>query len=400
MQRRAVRVTLLALLLITGLTAAFFTWDAHARFRADLAIAHDVDARLDRMHAAVAALGASQQAYVAPGQQRGDALTRASVLVQQLYDDMAALRRGARSGDAPSGLLAFGKTLDALVNIDDRAREHLRQEQALMAADLLYTEARQALEEMTAQLDVVAAAEIRAAESERRALLTREASALGGAAVFWLLGLVALAHVPKKMNGVTADAPPAATTVEAAQPVPQTPVDLSAAARVCADLARVSSQSALPVTLAHAARVLDASGLIVWLGAGEELFPVTAHGYGPRTLAKFGPVPRGGNNATAAAWRTSSLSIARGVEGGNGAIVAPLVGHEGCFGVMSAEVKAGRETDEAAQAVAAIIAAQLSTVVAPWPAASRAQDEAPARTDQGLPGTLDTGDGDRAAASA
>src|SRR5688572_22038899 len=169
MQRRAVRSTLLALLLLTALGAAFVTWDIHVRVRTGLAAEHDIDARLDRMSAATAALGASQQAYVAPGQQRGDALTRASVLVQQIYDETAALRRAVRSNEAPAALLAFGAGMDSLVNVDDRVREHLRQDEELMAADLVYTEARQAIEAMMAHLDSVRAGEGRRLASDRSA---------------------------------------------------------------------------------------------------------------------------------------------------------------------------------------------------------------------------------------
>jgi hypothetical protein len=117
--------------------------------------------------------------------------------------------------------------------------------------------------------------------------------------------------------------------------------------------------------------------MIVWLGAGEELFPATAHGYGPRALARLGPIARGGDNAAAAAWRTAQLSVVAGGEGANGAIVAPLVGSSGCFGVLTAEVRHGRERNEDTRAVAAMIAAQLSGVVAPWPGPSEVEAQGP-----------------------
>jgi hypothetical protein len=148
-------------------------------------------------------------------------------------------------------------------------------------------------------------------------------------------------------------------------------IDLNAAAALCTELSRLTNPAALPPALRRAARVLDAPGLIVWLGAGEELFPASAHGYGPRTLARLGPIPRAGENATATVWRTAQSSVVAGGDGSNGAIVAPLVGRSGCFGVLTAEVRHGRENDEATRAVALMIAAQLSNVVAPWPAPSK-----------------------------
>jgi len=49
--------------------------------------------------------------------------------------------------------------------------------------------------------------------------------------------------------------------------------------------------------------------------------------------------------------------------------VTPLFGLHSCIGVLSAELRQG-EDSPAVQAVATIIAAQLSTVVPAWPAGS------------------------------
>jgi GAF domain-containing protein len=51
--------------------------------------------------------------------------------------------------------------------------------------------------------------------------------------------------------------------------------------------------------------------------------------------------------------------------GASGALVVPLVGSSGCVGVMSAEVAAGREFDEATRAIATILGAQMATLVHP-----------------------------------
>jgi hypothetical protein len=56
----------------------------------------------------------------------------------------------------------------------------------------------------------------------------------------------------------------------------------------------------------------------------------------------------------------------------NGAIVAPMFGPEACVGVLAAEVRHGRELDPGTQAVTAMIAAQLSTVLGAWPADAQA----------------------------
>jgi len=55
-----------------------------------------------------------------------------------------------------------------------------------------------------------------------------------------------------------------------------------------------------------------------------------------------------------------------------GALVVPMFGPDGCIGVLALEVRNGCEQDPAAQAVAGMVAAQLATAVAAWPAASAA----------------------------
>src|SRR5919201_315283 len=64
-----------------------------------------------------------------------------------------------------------------------------------------------------------------------------------------------------------------------AKPVP--PIDLGAVASLCSDLARLNDTRTLPDLLERAAKVLDASGIILWIADpdGRELNPIVAHGY-------------------------------------------------------------------------------------------------------------------------
>lgn len=380
MQTRAVRFTLLALLLVTGIAAGTLTFDAQRNAAAVLDAGRDVDGRLERMLAATVALGAAQQAYVAPGQMRAEWLSRASVLLQQLYDDAAALQARMRSMGAAAALRAVSEGVDGVVQTDTRAREQLRIGEDLMAADLVFSEARHAIESVAAQLRDVRAAERVVAEEERQSLLTRAWMALGIAALLWTIGLIALVPVDRSdaPAGGAAVTSPAEVEAPVASPPP---IDLAEAARVCTTLSRVTSAAALPDLLGRAARVLDASGLIVWLGAGEELFAATAHGYDPRVVARIGPIPRHAENATAAAWRAAEMRIVPGDMMANGAIVAPLFepsdSAQGCLGVLAVELRDGREADPATQAVITILAAQLSAIVSAWPAPSVVEGAAP-----------------------
>jgi hypothetical protein len=147
-------------------------------------------------------------------------------------------------------------------------------------------------------------------------------------------------------------------------------VDLEAAADLCGALARATDTAALREALGRAAAVLDARGIIVWMGAGEELFPAVSQGYDERMVERFGPIPRSAANATAEAWRTAQMRTV-GADGMSpGAVAAPIHGVAGCVGVLAAEVRNGREEDPATRALAAIIAAQLAGIVSAWPAAS------------------------------
>ena len=133
----------------------------------------------------------------------------------------------------------------------------------------------------------------------------------------------------------------------------------------------------LPALLARAASILDASGLIIWIGAGEQLFAVTAHGYDPRVIDRLGPIGRNADNATAASWRSGEVKVVPGDLMSNGAVVAPMFSPDACIGVLAAEVRHGREDDAETCAVTSMIAAQLATVVSAWPAASASAGETP-----------------------
>jgi len=235
-------------------------------------------------------------------------------------------------------------------------------------------------------------------------------AAAGGSVGFLALVTILLALTPGK---TTADTEPAAlalnlsaasgrqTTAEApaaasdlplrdekrpAAPAPREPVRrpekpptqpvsvfLQAVAQICTDMGRVGDPAELKGLLSRAAEALDASGLVLWLGAssGSELRPALAHGYTPEMVARIPVVPRAANNAAAAAYRSGVLQVvlSRAGSPAKGAVVAPVLSAEGCLGVLSAEIRSGGEASETVQSLATIFAAQLAGVVASTPAA-------------------------------
>ncbi len=177
-----------------------------------------------------------------------------------------------------------------------------------------------------------------------------------------------------------AKTPPAAAAaatpaVSEPRPAPAPAVDLSGVASLCSDLARVIDTQALPALLERAAGVLDAPGIVLWIADpdGRELSPVVTHGYPPQVTSRLGTIPRDAENATASAFRTALLQTVNADTTSNGAIAAPLVTPAGCVGVMAAEVRNAGEGDAGKLAVAAIVAAQLATLVGPPSSRAQAQ---------------------------
>jgi hypothetical protein len=143
---------------------------------------------------------------------------------------------------------------------------------------------------------------------------------------------------------------------------------MKAASEICTELGRVNEPGDLEKLLGRAAELMDASGLVVWMGnaAGDDLRPAVAHGYSAQTLARMPAVPRNANNAAAAAYRTSALQIVLARPGtSSGALVAPLLTRDGCIGALSAEIKGRGETSDATQSLAILFAAQLAVVLGP-----------------------------------
>jgi hypothetical protein len=392
---RALRPILIALLLIGTAGAAYLGVALERTTDALLASQLEVEAGIAGMTRAAAEIGAAQEAYVAPGQPDQPWLQRVSELMQQVSDASTAIRPRLRSTEAADRLQTLAGNIDSLLTIDGRIRVMLNNGQDLSASDLIFTDARDTVTAIADTLGALAQNERDAFAAERAGLAQQGWMLLATLGAMWAIGLLILARRQTPADALSALPPVrvddsmrlpqeiAAIDLEAPQPPPPAPaVDLDAAAAICTHISRLTTTAALPGVLAEAAAVLDASGLILWMGAGEELFAVTAHGYDPKVLARLGPIGRHANNATAAAWRTGALGVVSGDMMSNGAIVAPMFGVDSCIGVLAAELRHGREADRATAAVAAMFAAQLATIVAAWPGPSEA---ATGRHDSGDP---------------
>ncbi len=379
MQKRAIRFTVLALLLIAGAGAGLLAWNVSSQLTALDARRTDVASRVDRLLTSITEIAAAQHTYVAPGQPAQAAFEQVASLIQRIHVDVQALRPMLESVEAAELLVMITDAAGTLVEADGSARSHYRTGETLWAAEVIFGQARDTLATMTQAVRALQAAEIRTRATAEAQLQGSLWSVVGGGALLWAIGLLALTWVPRQ--GARPETELTAQPIQA-QPIQERPVapapaslpavDLAAAASVCTGISRLSTSSALPGLLARAAKVIDASGIIIWMGAGDELFAAAAHGYDPRIVARLGSIARSADNATAATWRTGEPGIVPGAGASNGAIVAPMFGPDGCLGVLAAEVRQGREADAATRAVTTMLAAQLATVVTAWPASSAA----------------------------
>ena len=150
------------------------------------------------------------------------------------------------------------------------------------------------------------------------------------------------------------------------RPVESCDPDLMAVAHLCTELCRVQTTADVPPLLEQMIRILDAVGVIIWMWdpIANELRPVLTHGYSDRVVAQLPRVERDTNNATAAAFRAERTCLVKGDAIDNGALAVPLIGPDGCFGVLAIELPDRREEKEPVRAHAMILAAQLATLIA------------------------------------
>ena len=141
--------------------------------------------------------------------------------------------------------------------------------------------------------------------------------------------------------------------------------DLLAMAKLCANLARTRRTNDMSPLFQEAARILDASGLIIWTWEPriERLRASWAHGYSDTVLAQLPLVPIEAENAVAAAFRSSRTSFVTGADSGCHAVVVPLVTAERSVGALAIEWHQADEVPGRIEALATIVAAQLARIV-------------------------------------
>lgn len=384
--------------------AGYVTWVLEQRVSAERSTADTFDRQARQLALGLTDLRAALQAFVADGQNTAPWLKTAKDLHAAATTQAAALREIARTPDAQGVLEGAVESVAAIGKTDQRAREFLDSSQRLTVSDIVFGEAAPLTARAIDAVDVARGHESVASAAALEHLRLQQVYALGGAALVALVALLFLLPLPARGEAAVdaaAESGPAEAGLgighvssghadgghrrrepagdgRSSKPWPAVSAaaaTLSGTADVCAALARVQEPRELPAVLERAAGVLNAAGIVVWMpeGIAGTLKPALAHGYAPHVVTRMGTIPVDADNATAVAFRTKAVQSMPADDQGNAAVAAPLVTADGCSGVLAAELKAGSDAAAAAPA-AAIIAAQLATLISPTAPAAKGRE--------------------------
>ena len=374
MRSRGWRFLVLVLMLASGAAAVWSSWNTSRQISQLDRSQRDLTDRIDGLLATLDTVSGAQQAYVTPSS--GQDPARVTELIGQIRQNTDRLRTQVRSIESGRALQAVAAAAATLNDVETQAQEHIRSGQDFMAADLIFSDGRAADDAIASGLRMIRAAEIDAYSTARADALDSSWTIGAVVAILWVVGAILLVRVPAPVVSKehVAIAPQSLLTIaETMHDVsPPAGPDLQAAADVCTAIGRLTNADDLPRLLQQAAAVLDASGAVIWMAAGEELFAAAAFGYPPQVIQRLGPINRSAINATAAACRTSTLQAVTGGQDGRGALAAPMLGPDRCVGVLAVELGIGHDGDAGRRAIAMMFAAQLAAALAGWPAASAA----------------------------
>jgi hypothetical protein len=403
MKNAALRWTVFGLFVAATIAAAYSFWTTERASRSASVSADNFRDRSGTLARAVMELRMAQQAYVAAGQGDEFWASRVAAQIASAREQLAALRERAAAAQAQAEVDDAIAALADFDRMDTRAREYARGNQLLLASDLIFSDG---LDKTTAILDALERArtvEADAAGRVVRASRQRQFAVTGAiVAAALAMGLVlgpapraAPVDAPLDRNPAVSQAADDSLLLrDVRDPLPPLPAetpsamrearteaknvfDLDKVASLCTELARLIDTRSLPRVLERTASVLDANGVVLWIADpdGRELNPIVTHGYPPQLVTRLGTIPRDAQNATAAAFRTALLQTVHADDISNGAIAVPLLTPAGCVGVMAAEVRHGGEKQDSKLAAAAIVAAQLATLVGPPPSRNHSRAE-------------------------
>ena len=380
MSNRWLRFGIALLALGAAAAAGYRVFEQEQRLDTDVISTRVVDAAAETALGTVSELKAALHAYLSEGQGNAFWTARAALLIDRLRASILELdARASAAGVAVTDTLDL---VDRLAAAEQRAREHVRAGQRLLAGEMIFIEARDLLDAIRSHVAGARSAIAQSAEAAQTQIRRQQAILLLGAA-----GILAFATLLLVIPGGSAS--PATTRaelvaaeptvssatgrrmIESSSPPPSPQADepplpsLREAAAVCTDLGRVSQSIEISGLLGRAAHVLNASGVVVWMASadGNELHAAASAGYDARLLARIGSIPRTAANVTAGSLRDAAARTSPALGPSAAALAIPLMTPLGPVGVLSAEIRDVADVDEARMAIATIFAAQLALLL-------------------------------------
>jgi hypothetical protein len=332
-------------------------------------------------------LRAAQASYLAANQSPDFWMRRATELSEQFDAGLMRLRDAVGSPAAAGHVEAATSAIADLMSQDKRARTALQSDQRFVASDVIFTDSAAPAQLVASELTAARTAAIETAS----ATLNKQSIVRLVMAPLALLAVLVLSFAAGRASRASEATPatiadmlrelpppvksPAATSATTPAPIKLTvpappalpPVNLTEAAELCVDLARVMDARDMQTLLERTAKVLEASGLILWVVNQERtsLLPVLTHGYSERVLLKLNALDVDAENVTSLSYRTVRPQTVPGTgPGTTSAIAVPLVTAEGCNGVLAAEVYETKPSGDVV-ALARLIAAQFATMINP-----------------------------------
>jgi hypothetical protein len=405
MKSRAVRMLMVAIVMVAQASAGYLAWRFDQQIGAERMAATAFETQVRQASQSLAAIGSAQRGYVAEGQNSERWQTHVTTLMKEAAPKWAELRLAAKTPEAQGALESAAETMASFGQADVKAREYVSSGQRLSASDVIFADGFDLLNKAIAALEDARARENAQREAAIARLRQGQLFSIGGAVGLTLVILLVLTPTSRGSTDAGIDAgddvadgvvgaglglspsssrtagpdarrdPHAGPPGLAGQDRADTPWSsrekaLGAAADICAGLARVRDPKELPALLERTASVLDAVGVIVWMTEGSPLMlrPVLAHGYAQSMLARMGSIVPDADNATAVAYRTQVMQTMPADPLSGGALVVPLITADGCTGAMAVELKVGVEPSDYLRAIATILAAQLATLITAAPA--------------------------------
>lgn len=395
MHRWWVRLTLVIITLVVTVGLSFYVLQIEEQQRLARQRAAEYQNSAWSLTVALADLRAARQAYVASGQDLDTSLGRATSAVNSVSGALDLLEAQSVTVGAADALQNARTTLERWNRIDSLAREYATDERTLMASDLAFTDGPDLAARAAAHLTAARQVEDEAYAFQLRERRDTQLTAGLSAVALSLVAVSLLLPIGRRRSPDQEDSvrrsvpkPPAPESHETATPAERgrqaTPdnTNLAALADVCTDLGRLTDSAGLDDMLGRICRLLDARGLVLWMQDGDDpaLRPAAAHGYATGGLDRMGRVEKDADNVTAIAFRTERLQVISGDSNEPGGVAVPLLRASApgrCAGVLALELPPGKETVAAVQSTAAIVAAQLATLVDTEPAPASVETAAP-----------------------